>query len=85
LAVADHVFIFHVKSASYGHVRRKALSLMARARLDAKHGAAIISRARASLDESQHLALIRRRIAVAFKDFSTGRTGNLQLSVHNGY
>jgi GT2 family glycosyltransferase/polysaccharide pyruvyl transferase WcaK-like protein len=75
LAVADHVYIFHVKSASYGHGRRRTLSTIARARLDAKHGAVAHSAARASLDQSEDLASIRRTIATAFEDYSVGSHG----------
>ena len=75
LPVADHTYVFHAESASYGHPRRKALSAAARARLEGKHGADTLSAARASLDRDEALAAIRRRIAAAFKGCSLGRHG----------
>jgi GT2 family glycosyltransferase/polysaccharide pyruvyl transferase WcaK-like protein len=84
LAVADHAYVFHVKSASYGHGRRRTLSLLARAQLDAKHGAATLSAARTSLNGNECLASIRRHIAAAFAGYSTQRQGHLQLNGEQG-
>jgi len=79
LAVADHVYVFHVKSASYGHGRRRALSMQARAQLDGKHGGATLSAARTSLNGNESLASIRRHIAAAFEVYSVERAGRPTL------
>jgi GT2 family glycosyltransferase len=70
-AVADHVYVFHARSASYGPERRIALSTAARSKLDEKHGAAVLASARNSLYVNKELELIRRRIAGAFEGLKT--------------
>jgi O-antigen biosynthesis protein len=65
LAVADHLYVFHARSASYGPDKRIALSAAARPQLDEIHGAAVLAAARESLYRNPDLALIRRRFAEA--------------------
>ena len=67
LAVADHVYVFHTRSASYGHERRMALSAEAREKLNEKHGAKVLAAARDSLYRNKELEAIRRRIATSFE------------------
>jgi GT2 family glycosyltransferase len=67
LAVADHVYIFHARSKSYGREKRIALSAESRPRLDEKHGAATLAEAREALYRNADLALIRQRIAASFQ------------------
>jgi O-antigen biosynthesis protein len=81
LAVADHVYVFHARSASYGHQRRVALSTEARGKLDEKHGAAVLAAARDSLYRNKELELIRQRIAASWRP-SIGN-GSMRICVES--
>ena len=61
LAVADHCFVYHAKSKSFG-VRREALARAGAEALVAKHGAAAIEAGTAQVRNCADLAHIRRAI-----------------------
>jgi len=59
LAIADHVYVYHAKSASFGHVRRNTLSKAGGDVLRRKHPNVDLARVQADIAESP--ALIRLR------------------------
>jgi GT2 family glycosyltransferase len=65
MAVADHAYIFHFKSRSYGHTRRRRLASLARLSLERSYGETL-SIAREKLRSSAVLAEVRRRIGEKF-------------------
>lgn len=61
-AVADHAFVFHAKSGSFGHLRRRELARAGYAALQAKHGAETIDRLTKEMWNHPELAAIRVRV-----------------------
>ena len=62
LAVADHVFVYHAKSQSFGAAARGALARDGAHTLEAKHGAARIDAATRTLRDAPELAAIRAAV-----------------------
>lgn len=65
LAVADDAYVFHAKSASFGHARRQQLSAQGGAALERKHGADAVSACVSQLRDQPGLARAREAIAAA--------------------
>ncbi len=63
LAVADHAYVYHAKSKSYSHERRRALSKTGGAALEGKHGARRVRQVTRALREEPVLAKLRRQLA----------------------
>lgn len=66
MAVADHGYVFHFKSRSYGHKRRRKLTAKARLALETKYGATTMSNIRENLRNNDVLTEARRQIAEVF-------------------
>jgi GT2 family glycosyltransferase/glycosyltransferase involved in cell wall biosynthesis len=82
LAVADHVYVFHAKSRSFTHARRKALSARGRQALREKHGEARIDADSAGLAADDRLAGLRAAMGEALRGSSPPPvTTNEPLSV----
>lgn len=62
LAIADHAYVHHAKSKSYGYGRRKELTRTGRQALEAKHGADEIAAGIEILETDRSLERIRRRL-----------------------
>lgn|GEM_PF-1262893 len=60
LAIADHVYVYHAKSASFGPVRRNALSRAGSDALRRKHPAVDLARVQADIAESPSLIQLRQ-------------------------
>jgi len=60
LAIADHVYVYHAKSASFGPVRRNTLSKAGSDALRRKHPAVDLTRVQADIAESPSLILLRQ-------------------------
>lgn len=60
LAIADHVYVYHAKSASFGPVRRNTLSKAGSEALRRKHPAVDLARVQADIAESQALIQLRQ-------------------------
>lgn len=63
LAIADDVYVYHAKSASFGHARRAMLSKAGGEALQAKHPGVDLEQAQAEIAE--HWALIQLRQALS--------------------
>jgi GT2 family glycosyltransferase/glycosyltransferase involved in cell wall biosynthesis/SAM-dependent methyltransferase len=70
LAVADHAYVYHAKSRSFTHQRRKDLSRDGRAGLETKHGRDALSSREALIRDEPALATLRRRLAAHLKETS---------------
>ncbi|MCW5733914.1 MAG: glycosyltransferase family 2 protein [Enhydrobacter sp.] len=62
LAIADHVYVYHIKSASFGKGRRAELSKQGTAQLHAKHPDVDMKLVQRELAESGALIELRRRL-----------------------
>ncbi len=71
LAVADHVYIYHAKSKSYSHDRRRALSSKYAPALVSKHGQQRIDRDILTLRQHPVLQKSRERVSWAIKNLSS--------------
>jgi len=60
LAIADHVYVYHAKSASFGPVRRNTLSKAGSDALRRKHPAVDLARVQADIAESPSLIQLRQ-------------------------
>ncbi len=65
LAVVDDVFVFHAKSKSYSHERRRELASSSRQAFDEKHGAEVIKQASEFMRHNPEMAKVRARIQEA--------------------
>ncbi len=70
LAVADHVYVFHAKSRSFGNARRAVLSATARQTLERKHGAERVRRDIAAIEANAELQRVRDMVREAFRQTS---------------
>jgi GT2 family glycosyltransferase len=70
LAVADHIYVFHAKSRSFGNDRRAALSVTARQTLERKHGAERVRRDIAAIETNAKLQRVRDIVRDAFRQTS---------------
>lgn len=68
LAVADHAWVYHAKSRSYSHKRRKQLSQVGRSVLDERYGEGAIPEIREILEHHPLLAAARSRVQKALED-----------------
>lgn len=64
LAVADDVYIFHAKSKSFGHERRKQLSANGSVALYEKHGREKVKKLIGLAKETKNLDFVRHRIDI---------------------
>jgi len=62
LAVADHLYVFHAKSRSYGHQQRKELSNLGGQALQKKHGRGLISELLHAVRDNPVLAHLREKL-----------------------
>jgi GT2 family glycosyltransferase len=62
LAIADDVYVFHAKSKSFGHDRRKELSKQGSEKLRRKHTAEKFQALLAKVKDTSELDLVRKRI-----------------------
>ena len=63
IAIADHCFVYHAKSRSFGSAARDSLAARGRKRLKAKYGQERIRRSTEPLRDSPVLADLRRAVA----------------------
>jgi GT2 family glycosyltransferase len=91
LAIADHTYVYHSKSRSYSHERRKKLSKEGQRQLRAKYGDEEINRGIISIQNSDELETIRSSIKTAleihddfFKIFNKGLSVLFLLPVRGG-
>jgi GT2 family glycosyltransferase/glycosyltransferase involved in cell wall biosynthesis len=70
LAVADHVYVFHAKSRSFGNARRADLSAFARGTLEHKHGGEQIRGDIDSIEANIGLRRLRENVGDAFRHTS---------------
>jgi GT2 family glycosyltransferase len=70
LAVADHVYVFHAKSRSFGNTRRTELSAAGRIALEAKHGSARIRRDISGIEAHTDLRRLREIVRDVFHQTS---------------
>lgn len=68
LAIADQGYVYHAKSKSYSHEKRRVLSKKGGAALKKKHGSDKITRGVDDLKNSQELKQVRARIRQYMKD-----------------
>jgi GT2 family glycosyltransferase/glycosyltransferase involved in cell wall biosynthesis/polysaccharide pyruvyl transferase WcaK-like protein len=78
LAVADDAYVFHAKSQSYGHARRRELTDAGQQALRFKHGTRSLRRAVEQLRDNPALAAIRERLVEAL---ARPRSGQLHAEV----
>jgi GT2 family glycosyltransferase len=71
LALADDVYVFHAKSKSFGHERRKALSVQGTLNLKRKHGEKKYDQYVNAIRYSKELDAIRARIVQALENRNT--------------
>lgn len=64
--VVDNTFVFHRKSTTFGHARRRELSAAASAALRKRYGDALIDEARWAMDNHPELEAIRRQFTCLF-------------------
>jgi GT2 family glycosyltransferase len=62
LAIADHIYVYHVKSASFGSARRSELSKRGTAALHAKHPDVDMKATQRELAELTSLIELRKRL-----------------------
>ena len=62
LAVVDDVYVYHSKSKSYSHERRRELTRTSRKAFDAKHGPEVIKQASEFMRHNPEMAKVRSRI-----------------------
>ena len=62
LAIADHCFVYHAKSRSFGNKTRDRLAEDGRTQLTRKHGSEVIERGTRNLKENPDLARIRSTV-----------------------
>lgn len=76
LAVADHVYVYHVKSASFGSVRRSELSKRGTAQLHLKHPDVDMKEIQREMAELTSLITLRKKLRQRFGSaaFLKGRT-----------
>ncbi|GJM08518.1 MAG: hypothetical protein DHS20C11_07940 [Lysobacteraceae bacterium] len=67
LRVVDNVYVYHVKSASFGHQRRRVLSSAGDQALTAKHGRGKVKELIAGMRKNKALRVARKRSMPAFK------------------
>ncbi len=67
LAVADHVYVFHAKSRSFGDARRKALSTHGRETLERKHGPERVRQEIAAISDDPALGELRNTVGDAMR------------------
>jgi GT2 family glycosyltransferase len=70
LAMADHVYVFHAKSRSFGNARRTELSAAGRIALEAKHGSERIRQDIAAIEANTDLQRLRKIVREAFHQTS---------------
>jgi len=70
LAIADHAYVYHAKSKSFSHERRRELSRRGAAALRAKHGPGVIEAGVARLREEPALAAVRAAVGRALRETS---------------
>lgn len=66
LAVADHVYVYHVKSASFGSARRSELSKRGTAQLHAKHPDVDMKEVQREMAELTSLITLRKKLRKSF-------------------
>lgn len=66
LAVADHVYVYHVKSASFGSVRRSELSKRGTAQLHLKHPDVDMKEIQRAMAELTSLITLRKKLRQRF-------------------
>ena len=71
LAVADHAHVFHAKSRSYSHRRRRQLTVRGQRALRRKHGDAALDRALREQRSNAELNAARRVATSAIADLNT--------------
>ena len=81
LVIADDVYIFHAKSKSFGHERRKALSVQGSKGVRRKHGSETYSAAVNNSAYNDEIREIRERITSSLQ--STRLTHDVIVCVHN--
>lgn len=62
LAIADDAYVYHAKSKSFGHEKRKSLSKQGSVALKEKHGKEKFNRLAEEIKLSQSLPLVRERV-----------------------
>ena len=67
LRIVDNVYVYHVKSASFGHQRRRMLSSAGDRALADKHGHGKVKRLIADMRKNKSLRAARKRCMPAFK------------------
>lgn len=77
LAIADHAYVYHAKSRSYSHERRRELGKLGRAELLRKHGLERLEEGEALLRQHPKLTATRE----ALDAFLSDRSPRPQLSV----
>lgn len=68
MAVADDVYVHHVKSASFGHARRRELSARAAGILAAKHGPEKVEALTRAMQSHAGLARVRQSVQEAVQE-----------------
>ncbi|RJN32968.1 glycosyltransferase [Nesterenkonia natronophila] len=62
MAIADDAYVFHAKSKSFGHEKRKELAKRGGAALKAKHGAEMVNTKAGFIREMEELRSVRARV-----------------------
>lgn len=78
LAIADNCYVFHSKSRSFGHERRKELSQSGKLGLESKHNVADIRKMVSEIKNNREIQGIRKRILSAVsrvKDNTSSMSG----------
>lgn len=80
LAIADQAYVYHAKSRSFTHARRRALGKSGRAKLLDKYGSERLAADEARLREEPTLASIRASLSTYLKNASrSDETSNLSV------
>jgi hypothetical protein len=66
MAVADHAYVYHAKTQTYGNLRRERLCKQAAANIASMYGPHRVSDNVASIQVHQGLARCQRRVADMF-------------------
>jgi GT2 family glycosyltransferase len=83
-AVADHAYVYHAKSKSFGHETRRELSRSGQAALKAKYGAQTIADLIKCIESSKELQKVRNRINYLLSHKSGQETETYkEMSVEN--
>lgn len=77
LAIADDVYVFHAKSKSFGHERRKILSEQGTRNLDRKHGSRKYKERVAAIKRTETMDAVRARIRESLEGASSSNDVDL--------